>query len=146
MTLGQFGTHLQRCGFRYPVLERTALRGVADSLALLAQSYLGQYQPASPPYGPWAPLADFTVRDRVARGYPPDEPLLRTGELRDSISGRVDGRSAVIGSGSRIAFWQELGTSRMPARPFLGRAVAQRGEPAARRVIYLSLRPLLTGR
>jgi hypothetical protein len=33
-------------------------------------------------YG-WAPLADATKADRVAQGYPADEPLLRSGEMRD---------------------------------------------------------------
>ena len=31
----------------------------------------------------WQPLAESTKRDRVAKGFAEDEPLLRTGEMRD---------------------------------------------------------------
>ena len=61
-------------------------------------------------------------------GFHPNEPLLRTGELRDSISttAPVDEGRAVcgyVGSKNPIAKYQELGTPRIPPRPFLGGAV-----------------------
>jgi phage gpG-like protein len=68
----------------------------------------------------WKELAPATKADRVRKGYTPNDPLLRSGELRDSIQSEVRGLEAVIGSDSDIMVWQELGTSRIPARSVLG--------------------------
>jgi hypothetical protein len=69
----------------------------------------------------WPQLAPATQADREAKGYPANEPLLRTGELRDSIEHMIiiPGELAEIGSNSDIAVYQELGTSTIPPRPFL---------------------------
>ena len=67
-----------------------------------------------------------TVRDALSR--PPgdihDAPWLRTGALRDSIDCENDSSGAVIGSNSDVAVDQELGTVRVPPRPFLVPAAA----------------------
>lgn len=88
-----------------------------------AQNRLGEYQDYTGPFNSWAPLADSTKADRAAKGFPEDEPELRTGELRDSIEVKAQGNEAVIGSDSDIALYQELGTDKMPPRPFLGPAI-----------------------
>jgi phage gpG-like protein len=62
------------------------------------------------------------------------DPLLRTGELRDSISHVVDGRRAVVGSDDPVAIYQETGTSRIPPRPFLSTAAVLVGEDAAKAI------------
>ncbi len=67
----------------------------------------------------WPALAPSTIADRVSKGYAPNEPLLRTGELRDSIEWTASGLEGCVGSDSPIAVWQELGTSRIPPRSFL---------------------------
>ena len=36
-----------------------------------------------------SPLAESTQAERVVQGYPANEPLLRTGELRDSIEHKL---------------------------------------------------------
>jgi phage gpG-like protein len=51
-----------------------------------------------------------------------DEPLLRTGELRESIEKHVERHEAVVGSDSKVAVAQELGTTTIPPRSFLGAA------------------------
>lgn len=49
-----------------------------------------------------------------------------TGALRDSITAQSDGDlSAVVGSDLDYAVYQEYGTSRMPAQPFLTPATDQ---------------------
>ena len=53
-----------------------------------------------------------------------ETPWLETGSLRDSISYDVQGTEAVIGSGSDVAVYQELGTPSIPPRPFLGSTAA----------------------
>lgn len=67
----------------------------------------------------WAPLADATIADKKSQGYPTPKPLLRTGELRDSIEYTVAGLEGAVGSDDPIAIFHELGTSRMPQRSFL---------------------------
>ena len=83
-----------------------------------AKDELGNYQGAAGPYGAWPPLKPETVAHKTTG----DSPLLETGELRDSISHKVEGDEAVIGSDLDIAIYQEMGTSKIPPRPFLGMA------------------------
>jgi phage gpG-like protein len=67
----------------------------------------------------WAPLAESTIADKQHHGFPTPKPLLRTGELRDSIEYTVHGNEGCVGSNLDIAVYQELGTSRIPPRSFL---------------------------
>jgi hypothetical protein len=71
--------------------------------------------------GRWlrAPLAESTIRDKAAHGYKTPAPLLRSGEMRDSIEYVVHGDEGCVGSNSDVAVFQELGTSRIPPRSFL---------------------------
>ena len=66
-----------------------------------------------------------TKADRASQGYPEDEPLLRSGEMRDSIEHTVGKEEAQIGSNNDKAVWQELGTEHIPPRSFLGGAMAE---------------------
>ena len=75
----------------------------------------------------WSQLAESTQEQRVALGYPANEPLLRTGELRDFIGHIVEGDVGYVGTNDPVAPWQEFGTSRIPPRPFLGGALAAKG-------------------
>jgi HK97 gp10 family phage protein len=94
--------------------ERAA-KMVADK----ARSVIGSYE-----FG-WPQLAPATIADRIAKGFSPNDPLLRTGELRDSIEYVVeveDGGEKVtaeVGSNDPVAEFQELGTSTIPPRSFL---------------------------
>ncbi len=80
----------------------------------------------------WPPLADRTVAEKQRLGYvgqiSPTDPLLRTGDMRESIKPDAEltayGVEGVVGSGSKIALYQEMGTSRIPPRPFLAEAMA----------------------
>jgi len=67
----------------------------------------------------WAPLAESTIADKQQHGFPTPKPLLRTGEMRDSIEYTVNGLEGCVGSNDPVAVYQELGTSRIPARSFL---------------------------
>ena len=55
-----------------------------------------------------------------------DDPLLRTGEFRDSIEHTVQDSVAQVGSNNDVAVYQELGTNRIPPRSFLGGAMAEK--------------------
>lgn len=81
-----------------------------------AKGVIGTYE-----YG-WPQLAPSTQEQRARLGFAANEPLLRTGDLRDSISHYVEGDTGYVGSPSKIALAQELGTSKIPPRSFLGGA------------------------
>jgi phage gpG-like protein len=73
----------------------------------------------------WPPLAASTIADKARSGFKTPAPLLRTGELRDSIEYTVRGTEGCVGSDNPKAVWHELGTSRIPPRSFLvGAAIA----------------------
>ena len=100
--------------------EREGLEKAATIVETEAKRVIGTYD-----YD-WVELAQSTQTDRMQRGFPPNEPLLRTGELRDSIQHTVGDREAHIGSNNQKAVWQELGTSRIPPRSFLGAAAVHK--------------------
>jgi HK97 gp10 family phage protein len=67
----------------------------------------------------WAPLAESTIADKQKHGFATPKPLLRTGELRDSIEYTVNGNEGCVGTDNKAAPFLEFGTSRMPPRSFL---------------------------
>ena len=84
-----------------------------------AKRVIGTYD-----YG-WKELADSTKADRVAQGFPENEPGLRTGEMRDLIGHKViDANLAYVGSDNDKLVFFELGTVRQPPRSVLGAAAA----------------------
>lgn len=78
-----------------------------------AKKTIGSNQPS------WAPLAESTIADKAKHGYKVPAPLLRDGTMRDSIEYVVHGTEGAVGSDLDTAYWQELGTSRIPPRSFL---------------------------
>jgi phage gpG-like protein len=113
-----------------------ALERAAKVVEKEAKAEIGHYQKEAEAFPEWAPLAETTLEGfrghpgKIDLGYsPPDNPLLRTGDLRDSIGHTVQGHEAVVGSNSDIAVYQELGTSRgIPPRSFLGGAAVRKVE------------------
>jgi len=71
----------------------------------------------------WAPLAASTIADKKRKGYAVPAPLLRDGTMRESIESKVEanatGVEIDVGSDSKIALYQEIGTPTIPPRPFL---------------------------
>jgi HK97 gp10 family phage protein len=121
-SFGAFGRHLLATAAIGEEVTHHITEQAAEIIKADAQKRIGEYQEYTGPFNTWAPLAEATVADRVAQGFSPDEPLLRTGELRDSIEAEAKGDKAVVGSTSDIALYQELGTDKIPPRPFLGPA------------------------
>ncbi len=63
-----------------------------------------------------------------------DVPWRRSGALRDSIGVQAAGDAVRVGSSDQAARPQELGTARMPPRPFLAPAASRLGEAIAEAV------------
>lgn len=90
-----------------------------------AKGKLGTYQPASGGFPAWPQLAESTQSQREAKGYTPNDPLLRSGALRESITMRAEGNAAIVGTTEDIGLYMENGTERIPPRPFLGPAAEE---------------------
>jgi HK97 gp10 family phage protein len=89
-------------------------------------------------YG-WQPLSDSTIEHKGGR----DEPLLDTGQLRDSIGIKLFPNRGVVGTNDETAEWHEYGTSKMPPRPFMLPAAFQATkeiEKSARKYVSAALR------
>ncbi len=101
-------------------LTLSVLEEIGSGIEAEAKEEIGHYQRSDVgPFAAWAELAPSTKKDRVRGGFPENEPLLRTGELRDSIGHKVTGDGVAVGSDSEIAVYQEMGTETIPPRPFL---------------------------
>lgn len=79
-----------------------------------------EQQFATEGHGDWPALADSTIRQKAALGFPPD-PLIRTGALRRSLTdpgqaARTTPRSMTWGTDVAYAHWHQDGGS-IPGRP-----------------------------
>lgn len=83
----------------------------------------------------WSPLAESTLADKLARGYPLD-PLIRTGRLAQDLTSRPLGVESItptsVSGGTRIfyATFHMSGTRKMPARPMFRPAQIRRENAA----------------
>lgn len=123
-SLGEMGMFLAMRVPEIAIELHHGLERIAQRIERTAKAEFGHYQPATGSFPEWPELAESTKDDRAAKGFAENEPLLRTGELHDSIEHEVHGAEleAVIGSKDERMEWHELGTERMPARPVLGPA------------------------
>ncbi|WP_042298954.1 hypothetical protein [Paraburkholderia kururiensis] len=148
-SLTAFAAHLIRLDGGMLLQLHAGLERVAAHIERTAKEEIGKYQPQVGPFDAWPELADATKEDRLAHGFTENDPLLRSGEMRDSIGRTVRGLEAEIGSTSDIMVYQELGTVNaahpIPPRPVLGPAAVRAG-PVIRKVLIGALvRGLLDG-
>ena len=125
MELLELAAKLGEIALKQHEMEHHALETAAELVEKRAKDKIGEYQEQAGPFVGWADLAEFTKADRIAKGFPEDEPLLRTGAMRDSIEHIVGDGEAQVGSNSDIAVYQELGTAKIPPRSFLGGAAVE---------------------
>lgn len=125
-----FTEHLAKIEVSLHLAVHSAL---GKSLVMLQndmKAQIGEYQEAVGPYVEWAPLAETTLYGwhghpgKVDLGYaPPDNPLLRDGDLRNSFTHEQNGDEGIVGSTDPIMTYHEFGTVKMPARPVVGPAL-----------------------
>lgn len=128
-TLESMSAMLLSIGAAMPQVNAGALEQAALVVENKAKKVIGTYA-----YG-WPELADATQAARGQAGYPENEPLLVTGEMRDSIGHVVGNNEASVGSNEDKAVWQELGTSRgIPPRSFLAES-ARRSRDEVEQII-----------
>ena len=97
-------------------MQHHLLEVACKAVAAEAKGEIGHYQPASGPFAAWPALASTTI-DRKGGT---DDPLLREGAMRDSITYSVNVPTGTVGSDDPAAVYQELGTRHMPPRSVLG--------------------------
>lgn len=129
MDLEQFAREMSSASANIAKELELGFHAIVKEIEETAKEEIGMYQPAYGPFDAWAPLAESTRADRLRLGYSEDEPLLRTGELRDSIESEIVGLAAIVGTKSEIGLWQEVGTESIPPRPFIGPAYVRRIDP-----------------
>lgn len=143
-SFGTFARHLGRLALIGEEVTHHITEEGAKIIQTDAKAKLGTYQGYAGPFNAWKGLSDSTMAARELAGYPPNEPLLVTGELRDSIDISVEGDKAIVGSEIDKALYQECGTEKggmehIPPRPFLGPAAFEAklpiGEMSARTLI-----------
>ena len=127
-SLAAFSEHLLKIAAVQELLVKNAVSHCAKIVEKEAKHEIGAYQSQIGPFIAWPELTESTKDDRLRQGYPEDAPLLRSGEMRESIGTTisVDGLEAQIGSNDDKAVWQELGTVHIPPRSFLGGAMARK--------------------
>jgi HK97 gp10 family phage protein len=111
-TLTGFAAFLGGLAVEVEHIKHAALERAATIVETEAKRVIGTYE-----YG-WKPLASSTLARKSA-----DTPLLETGQMRDSITHSVEGNVARVGSSLDKALYHEMGTSKIPPRPFLQGAV-----------------------
>lgn len=145
-SIGAFADHILKTAMAEEIAIREGLSKSIELVKAEAKSEFGTYQEAAGPFAGWAELAESTKEDRVRKGYSEDEPLLRTGEIRDSVESTVSATSleAQCGSDSDILLYQELGTQHIPPRSTLGIAMAKK-LPEIKRMLGASVVTGLVG-
>ncbi|MFH5067225.1 phage virion morphogenesis protein [Enterobacter cloacae complex sp. 2024EL-00215] len=125
VSLADLSSILEMAAANIKVEADLAVLAIATEIRESAKEKIGHYQGASHGFAAWAPLTQATMDQRVRLGYSANNPLERSGELRDSISMRVDGNGAIIGTSMDIGLYMENGTEKSPPRPYLGPAAAE---------------------
>jgi hypothetical protein len=126
MNLAQAAKMFNEMADAYADDTNKTLQKALDIIKDESQRVIGTYDPLYE----WPQLAPETQRERERLGFSPNDPLLRTGELRDSIETEILQRATrdqpvaigEVGTNDPVAAYQEFGTATIPARSFLERA------------------------
>lgn len=121
-SFGALARALERAAAELPLTYAAAMRAGGESVKNDAQERIGHYQAG------WDLLQPATVAQKIRMEIAPggdggDNPLLRTGDMRDSIAAESTDAGFVVGSAADVLAYQEIGTSRIPPRPVLAPAL-----------------------
>ena len=144
-----FARYLEEMKGRLAEAEHKGLETAGKLVLEEVQQEVGTYQGAVNGLAAWAELADATKADRSKKGYSDNDPLLRTGHMRDSYAFTVGDHKVTIGSDDPIAGYQEFGTADakhpIPPRPVLGGSLFRRADDAVKAAVAPTIR-LLEGK
>lgn len=133
-SLAEFAADIARMEVAFRLLGEDAMERACRIVEDESKRVIGTYDYA------WPQLKPSTQAERVSRGFSANDPLLRTGDMRDSIShtvvvlGFAEDIVGYVGSNSMIAVYQELGTNKIPPRSFLGGAARAKEHEVAEEI------------
>ncbi len=113
---------VQKAG-RVTAAKKEVLQQVADEEIKLVRNRLANTK-TTPDGARWAPWSLATLRQRTRDGTAGRGLLYKTGTLFNSITYKITQATLTIISTAPYAKYLQLGTTRMPARPFMGWSVA----------------------
>ncbi len=121
---------LERLAVTLPPAIDAQLTAAGEQIVNAIRTRIGQERPE------WPPLTPATIAAKAHAGQlgrvSPTDPLLATGELRDSYSATVENGTLIVGSSDPVAAYHEHGTARMPPRPVLAPIAAELAQPIVR--------------
>jgi phage gpG-like protein len=129
-----FVAHLKVLEHDTKEVEHAVIVKACQMVAAEAKRVIGEGYPE------WPALQPETLARKMGPG-----PLLETGEMRASIEWNAEGNEGFVGSNNDKAVFHELGTSRIPPRPFLMGA-AIRMEPQIYAMAVRAVMSVLAGR
>ena len=131
--------HFQMLERKAAVLPRQVATVVAPVLAENVRTAMGDNMVL-------ADLAPATQAERLSEGWTANDPLVRSGGLRESVMPDVVGlfgsEFAVAGSEDPISAYQEFGTATIPARPAFEIGLAETEAVARAAAVNASVRLL----
>jgi hypothetical protein len=101
---------LEKKAIEARAVPNEAARIVAPLLSEAVRDTIGHAPPLQD-------LAATTQIERARLGYAPNDPLLRTGEYRESVNSFAAAQIAGAGSADPVSPIQEHGNSHIPGRP-----------------------------
>ena len=133
--LAGFAAELGRMSIRAATAVGIALERAAVIVEGEAKREIGHYQQSAGQFPAWPKLKPTTLAEKTRKGFsPPDNPLLRKGDMRDGIGHHVRagplGGEAEIGSNDPVMIYQNEGTDdgHVPARDVFGHAGTRKEE------------------
>ena len=138
---------LSRVDGKLDAAEEKGLTKAGNLLLKEIQREAGHYQDSVHGLPAWEELSDVTKAERVKAGYTPNDPLLRSGGLKDSYKSEVEDRTAVVGSEDPIAGYVETGHDdeghgRLPPRPIVGGSLFRRVDDVVAALVEPTMRAL----
>lgn len=151
-----FGRFLQRVAAEIPEAQKHGMRDASEIQVKEAKAEIGTYAQAAGPFPAMPPLSEATLEGFIhplgfripgkLESYPED-PLLRTSGMRDSIEGAHDEHNSVVGSDDEVMLYQEMGTPGalypIPPRSVIGRAVFVTQDACVATIMRHILTPLV---
>jgi phage gpG-like protein len=129
-----FVAHLKVLEHDTKEVEHAIIARACEMVCAEAKRVIGEGYPE------WPALAPETLAHKMGKG-----PLLESGELRASIEWNAEGNEGYVGTNNEKGLWHELGTSKIPPRPFLMGA-AIRMEPLIHAMAARAVVAVLAGR
>jgi hypothetical protein len=126
-SLGALARHAATVSLEIDAALAHGVRDAGKVILKRTKAKFGEYHDAEGPFQTWPELQQSTQDERVREGYTADDPLLRSGNLRDSYRMEAEGLTVEVGSEEDVALYQEVGvpSRNLPARSTLGMAFVE---------------------